>query len=110
MGTPISLQPSPMPGRYHEIPEEESRRLALAGFRPAFLDTATCLVHPSLTREGRPATGHELDGLPDSVVVVRTECGRVIAARATLMAGYEREGFFYTRAWAARLLGDWPSA
>ncbi len=77
------------------------------GFAPAFLDFATCTVHPSRFANGRPAPFHVLDGLPEEVVVMRSPCGRVVAAKATLMSGFVRGGFFYTRAAAARLLREW---
>jgi hypothetical protein len=53
------------------------------GFRPAFLDFATMTIYPS-----------EL-------------AARVTASRATLVAGYERNGFFYTRTAAARAAIEW---
>jgi hypothetical protein len=53
------------------------------GFRPAFLDYATMTIYPS-----------EL-------------AGRVVSAKGTLIAGYERGGFFYTRSCAARAARDW---
>jgi hypothetical protein len=76
------------------------------GFRPAYYDCATCTMHPSLHADGSPAEDHVLDGLPDAVVVIRC-CDRVIAAKASLMAGFERNGYFYTRASARRAAADW---
>lgn len=81
--------------------------LRARGFRPAYFDFATCAIYPSRHADGTPARGHVLDGLPDEAVVVRADCGRVVAARATLLAGYERGGFFYTRAGAWRAARDW---
>lgn len=78
------------------------------GFRPAFLDFATQTIYPSRFANGRPAPLHLLDGLPDEVVVIRSPSGRVIAAKATLIAGFERNGYFYTRTAAARAAADWP--
>ncbi len=77
------------------------------GFRPAFFDIATCAIHLARHADGRLASSHVLDGLPDEVVVVRTSCGRVVAARATLVAGFERGGYFYTRRSAARACEQW---
>ncbi len=45
---------------------------------------------------------HLLDGLPDEVVVDRARSGRVLRTRASLVAGFERKGMFYTRKAAAR--------
>lgn len=56
------------------------------GFRPAFLDFATMTIYPS-----------EL-------------AARVMGARATLLPGYERNGFFYTRSAAARAAIEWSPA
>jgi len=79
---------------------EENRNL---GFRPAFLDFATQRIYLSCYRNGMPAPIHVLDGLPDEVVVDRTATGRVLGTKATLIAGFVRNGFFYTRRAAAKL-------
>ena len=52
------------------------------GFRPAMLDCATMTIYQSL------------DGLPGS-------------PREMLIAGFERGGFFYTRASAERAAREW---
>src|SRR5258706_1160093 len=67
------------------------------GFRPAFLDSATFSIYPSCFADGRPAPFHLIDGLPDEVVADRSPSGRVVSAKATLISGFERAGFFYTR-------------
>jgi hypothetical protein len=77
------------------------------GFHPAFLDTATCSIYLSRFADGRPAPFHLLDGLPDEVVMARSSAGRVTAAKATLVSGFERNGFFYTRSAAARAAAEW---
>ena len=77
------------------------------GFRPAFLDSATFIVYPSRFADGRPAPFHLLDGLPDEVVADRSASGRVVSAKATLISGFERGGFFYTRHAAARACAEW---
>ena len=79
------------------------------GFKPAFLDVATMTIHASRFADGRPAPCHLLDGLPDEVVVKRAASGRVTRAKATLVSGFERGGFFYTRAAAARACKEWGS-
>jgi hypothetical protein len=83
---------------------EENRSL---GFRPAFLDFATQTTYLSRFANGRPAPFHILDGLPEDVVVDRSPNGRVISAKATLISGFERNGFFYTRTAAARAAAEW---
>lgn len=55
------------------------------GFRPAFLDYATMTIFPSEFAAG------------------------VLVARATLVAGFERNGFFYTRTAAARAAMEWSA-
>ena len=53
------------------------------GFQPAFLDYATMTIYPC------------------------DLAGRVVVAKATLIAGFERKGFFYTRTAAARAMREW---
>lgn len=79
---------------------EENRSL---GFRPAFLDFATQRVYLSCFRNGMPAPMHLLDGLPADLIVDRGSDGRVLATKVTLIAGFVRNGFFYTRSAAAKL-------
>jgi hypothetical protein len=78
------------------------------GFRPAFLDYSTMAVYVARFADGGVAPFHVLDGLPDEVVVQRSPDGRVARAKATLISGFERNGFFYTRTAAARATTDWP--
>ena len=77
------------------------------GFRPAFLDFATQTLYLSRFADGRLAPFHLLDGLPDAVVVDRLACGRVTATKATLISGFERNGYFYTRSAARRAAAEW---
>jgi hypothetical protein len=83
-----------------------NRRL---GFRPAFLDCATMQVHPSLFADGRPAPFHLLDGLPEDVVLDRAADGRVKRVKSSIISGFERGGFFYTRRAAARARDQWDT-
>jgi hypothetical protein len=87
-----------------------SQENATLGFRPAFLDMATQTIYPARFADGRAAPFHLLDGLPDEVVVDRAPSGRVVAAKATLVSGFERNGFFYTRSAAAKAAAEWGSA
>ena len=86
---------------------EGREALHAAGFEPAFFDCVTCTTYPSRHADGSPAAGHVLDGLPDELVVVRSDCGRVLAARASLTPGYERHGYFYTPSAARRSVAEW---
>jgi hypothetical protein len=77
------------------------------GFTPAFLDFETQTIYPSRFANGLPAPFHVLDGLPEDVVIDRAPSGRVVAAKATLISGFVRNGFFYTRTAAARAAAEW---
>ena len=73
-----------------------SGECAGASFRPAFLDFSTMTVYLSRFADGRLAPVHLLDGLPADV-----------AAKATLVSGFERGGFFYTRRAVAKACEEW---
>ena len=77
---------------------QNNRRL---GFRPAFKDSETGLIYPSLNAHGLPCPFHCLDGLPAEVVTERGASGRVVCVKPSLEAGFERGGEFYTRDQAA---------
>ena len=87
-----------------------SQENAGLGFNAAFLDFDTMTIYRSCFRDGRPAPMHLLDGLPDEVVVDRAASGRVVTAKATLVSGFVRNGFFYTRSAAARAAAEWGQA
>jgi hypothetical protein len=84
-----------------------SRGNAGLGFRPAFIDLATLTIYPSRFADGRPAPFHLLDGLPDEVVADRAASGRVVSAKASVVSGFERGGYFYTRTAAAKACAQW---
>jgi hypothetical protein len=71
------------------------------GFAPAFLDADTGEIHRARFGNGQPAPCHVLDGLPAALVRERTACGRVLAVKASVVAGFVRDGRFLTRAEAA---------
>lgn len=77
------------------------------GFEPAFYDFSCGTVYRSRFADGRAAPFHTLDGLPDEAVAQRDPQGRVISARPTLISGFVRNGFFFTRASAARAVHEW---
>jgi len=74
------------------------------GFRPAFHDLASGRTALARFADGRPAPMHLLDGLPKEWLVQRDTAGRVKAIKATIIAGFVREGLFYTREEAAAAL------
>ena len=84
-----------------------SQENARLGFEPAFYDFATQKIYPSRFADGRPAPVHVLDGLPEEVVVDRIASGRVTSVKATVISGFVRNGFFYTRSAAARASREW---
>lgn len=71
------------------------------GFRPAFRDADTGCIYCSCFPDGTPAPFHLFDGLPDALVVSRTEVGGVAAVKGSLVSGFVRRGKFYTRDEAA---------
>jgi hypothetical protein len=77
------------------------------GFRRAFYDFATCAIYVACDRHGNPTDFHSYDGLPDEVILRRGFTGRVLSVKSTLIAGFERNGFFYTQAAAARAIAEW---
>ena len=72
------------------------------GFVPAFLDKETGAVYLSCGRDGCAAPVHLLDGLPEELVVERAPSGRVCAVKPTIVAGFLKQGLFYTREQAAK--------
>ena len=71
------------------------------GFRPAFKDIGTGVIYLSCFADGRLAPLHLLDGLPAEVVIARDNTGHVTAVKDSVIAGFVRDGHFYTRAEAA---------
>ena len=71
------------------------------GFRPAFRDDDTGIVYRARFLDGNPAPFHVLDGLPDELVMVRHEGGRVASVKPSVVSGFLRDGRFFTREEAA---------
>lgn len=88
-----------------ELPERAEERVL--GFEPAYLDTGTMAIYRSRHADGRLSRFHLLDGLPEEVVWNRSTAGHVTVTKPTIVAGYVRGGFFYTRAAVARATRDW---
>jgi hypothetical protein len=104
---PLSAQRLTEENHVHAETGGRSEDTCGLGFKPAFLDFATQQVYPCRFANGQPAPFHLLDGLPDEVVVDRTASGRVVSAKATLISGFVRNGFFYTRTAAAKAAAQW---
>ena len=73
------------------------------GFKPAFHDRQSQRTELARFRDGRPAPCHLLEGLPVDWVEKRTTSGTVLAVRSSIVAGFVRDGQFYTRQEAANL-------
>jgi len=74
------------------------------GFRPAFRDEETGVVYASRYSDGRLAPFHLLDGLPDEVIVARTDNGRIASVKSSLVSGFTLDQRFLTRDEAAALV------
>lgn len=74
------------------------------GFRPAFLDRDTGRIHLCHAVTGDQATAHRFEDLPEECIVAHDAQGRPCAVKAALVAGFEREGYFFTREQAAQLI------
>ena len=79
---------------------------ACAGFRPAYYNESTCETVLSRFADGRLAPIHVLEGLPESWVASRDEQGTALEICAGVVAGFVRDGVFYTREAAAAALAD----
>lgn len=81
-----------------------SRRNRGVGFLPGFLDQETGTIYFSCTSDGNLAAVHLMDGLPENLIVARSASGRVAAVKGSIIAGFIKEGHFYTREQVARAL------
>jgi hypothetical protein len=70
-------------------------------FEPAFCDESTGQVELARYGNGAIAPMHLLDGLPSHWVLERDGAGRPCALRPTIVAGFVRDGRFFTREQAA---------
>lgn len=77
---------------------------------PGFLDRETGSVYLSRTTDGKPASVHLIEGLPEALVIARTASGGVSAVKGSVEAGFVCDGHFYTRAQAASLIGSLSSS
>ncbi len=79
---------------------------ACAGFRPAYFNVSTCETVLSRFADGRLAPIHVLEGLPASWVAACDEQGRALEVCSEVIAGFVRDGVFYTREAAAAAVTD----
>jgi hypothetical protein len=71
--------------------------VASQGFVPAFLDTESGMVYLSRHTDGNLALLHVLDGLPPDLIEARSATGKPTVAKTKVLAGFVREGRFYSR-------------
>lgn len=81
-----------------------------AGFHPAFYDTENRTADIARLGDGTPAPCHLLDGVPDDWVMKRDRSGKVITIKPSIVAGFIRNGRFYTREQALRISNSWRQA
>ena len=81
-----------------------SRNNRGAGFVPAYRNTETGQTVISRFSDGRPSPVHVLDGLPEAWVSARDASGGVRKVSMHVIAGFVRDGVFYTREAAARVV------
>jgi len=74
------------------------------GFHPAFLDREDGCIQLSCHADGRPAAVHQFDGLPSEWIVARDHEGRPSAVKASVVVGFVRDGYFFSREQAAQLI------
>ncbi len=82
-----------------------SQQNSALGFMPAFCDTETGRVELSCFSAGIPAPVHLLAGVPEEWVIARHLSGEVAAIKASVVAGFLRDGEFFTREQAACAAG-----
>lgn len=83
-----------------------SENNAQARFLPAFREQVSGRIELARMEDGRSAPMHLLCGLPDDWVTQRDTDGRIIALKDSVIAGFVRDGDFFTREEAARLTAE----
>ncbi|MEE9423143.1 MAG: hypothetical protein V3V50_08305 [Gammaproteobacteria bacterium] len=68
-----------------------------SGFTPAFCDVHTGRTELSRFSNGNLAPLHLIEGLPKEWVEKRDALGNVMAIKASVIAGFIKQGCFYTR-------------
>jgi hypothetical protein len=74
------------------------------GFIPVFLDLERGDIHPSCYANGELAPIHILDGLPKYLILAYDTSGKVTKTKDCVIAGFLRDGKFYSREEAAAAL------
>lgn len=74
-----------------------------SGFKPAFLDKSTGRIEIAKLKNGQRAPVHIISWLPEEWASRFDDEGLVLNLRPGIIAGFERDGCFYTRDQAAEL-------
>ncbi len=74
------------------------------GFLPAFLDRDSGYIHLSCDANGNPAEFHRLDGVPAEWILERDAEGKPSAVKSSVVVGFVRDGFFFTREQVVQLI------
>lgn len=82
-----------------------SSNCTMSGYTPAFQDALSGEIHLSKFADGRLAPIHVIDGLPQEWIVKWDENKRALMAKETVIAGFVRDGIFFTR----KQLADKPT-
>ncbi len=73
-------------------------------FIPAFFDTQSNTIHLSRTCDGNIAAMHLLTGLAESIIDSRDSHGKITGIKKSVIVGFEKNGQFYTREQAAKIV------
>ncbi|MCZ6889527.1 MAG: hypothetical protein O7H39_13610 [Gammaproteobacteria bacterium] len=73
-------------------------------FVPAFCDSETGRIEIARFASGKPAPWHVIEGMPDEWAAEHNGMGEICALKSTIVAGFVRDGEFFTREQAAGLI------
>ena len=80
-----------------------SRNNRASGFTPAFLDKKTGVIEIARLENGQPSPTHIISWLPSSWASKLASDGSVESLKPGVIAGFVRDGVFYTREQTAEL-------
>ncbi len=81
----------------------ESREAVRQHFLPAFINREDGRVELARLPNGQPAAMHLISHLPVEWALQTDPAGKVVALKASIEAGFVRDGCYYTRSEAASL-------
>lgn len=88
----------PGPALHRNAQPLRARGLQTLGFGmlPAFREPVSGETHLATNRDGTPAPVHLLEGLPEAWVEERDDRGHVVSLKRGIVAGFLRNGRFYS--------------